>query len=59
MNVREKEEEQMREELTNEAPWAGKPLWLVKNSRIDDSKSGIRELCWNSKYIVHRREQFI
>ena len=51
VNVREEEEEQMREELANEAPWVGKPLWLVKNSSIDDSISGIRELCWNGKYI--------
>ena len=38
------EEEQVREELANEALLAGKPLWLVKNSRTDDSKSGICEL---------------
>ena len=50
VNVREEEEEQMREDLANEAPWAGKLLWLVKNSRIDDSKSGNCELCWNRKY---------
>ena len=49
VNVRKVEEEQMREELANKAPWAGRPLWLVKNSRIDDSISGIREACWNSK----------
>ena len=47
--MRKEEEEQMREELVNEAPWVGKLLWLVRISRIDDSKSGICELCWYSK----------
>ena len=53
--MREDEEVQMREELANEASWTGKLLWLVKNSRIDDSISGICKLC-GTDYYIHRRE---
>ena len=42
------EEEQMREELANDAPCTSRLLWLVmKNSRIVDSKSGSCEFCRN------------
>ena len=61
VNVRE-EEEQMRDELANEAPWVGKLLWLVKNSRIENSKSGTRELCKESNtiiYIISNKKQLL
>ena len=48
VEVKVREEEQIREELVKDAPWMGKPLWLVKNSRRVDSNSDILELC---KYI--------